>query len=106
MAQRRTYFGDVKPYAVPGSLAALQGPSSGIITLPLWVYWAPGERSFDVGTHIGAKQVYTAVLSEGALDEVCKMVNLQRLVQVWPTLVLPRRAQTLWEQRFPELKAG
>lgn len=106
MTQQRVHFGDIKPYAVPASLEALRGPSSGIVTLPMWVYWAPGERTFDVGTRSGAKRAYIAVLSEGVLDEVCEIVNAQRLTQLWDAMVIPRRAQALWEQRFPQLVGG
>ena len=103
MTQQRVRFGEIKPYAVPESLTQLRGPSSGRVTLPMWVCWAPGDRTFDVGTRIGAKQAYTAVLSEGVLDEVCEYVNAQRLIQLWGSLLLPRRAAAQWEQAFPEL---
>lgn len=106
MTQQRMYFREIKPYAVPDSLEALRGPSSGLVTLPMWVYWAPGERTFDVGTRSGAKRAYVAVLSEGVLDEVCEVVNAQRLKQLWDAMVIPRRARALWEQQFPELVTG
>jgi len=28
----------------------------------------------------------------------------ERLVEVWPELLLPRRARELWETRFPRLR--
>ena len=103
MTQQRVRFGDIKPYAVPESLAQLRGPASGCVTLPMWVCWAPGDRTFDVGTWTGAKQAYTSVLSEGVVDEVCEFVNAQRLLELWSSLVLPRRTAAQWEQAFPEL---
>lgn len=106
MTQQRTFFGEIKPYAVPDSLEALGGPDSGMVTLPAWVYWAPGQRTFDVGTRSGAKRASIAVLSEGVLDEVCEVVNAQRLRQLWDAIVIPRRSRALWEQRFPELAGG
>lgn len=100
---QRVFFGDVKPYAVPDSLEELRGPYEGAVNLPMWVYWAPGSRSFRVDDPDQAEMAYIAVLSEGILTDVCEFVNAQRLRSLWGQMVLPRRARAEWEQRFPEL---
>lgn len=68
VSDQRVRFGDSKVFAVPESLEALHGPADGAVTLSEWVYWAPGDATFDVGTDLGANMAYTAVLSEGDLD--------------------------------------
>lgn len=103
MSDDRVFLRDVKPYAVPESLDELQGPATGVVELPLSIYWAPGEHTADVGTDDGAWITYVSALSEGRLEEIVRLVNAERLRQVWGQLLLPRRVVTLWESRFPEL---
>ncbi|MDR1185230.1 MAG: hypothetical protein LBK67_10625, partial [Coriobacteriales bacterium] len=37
----RAHFGDTKPYYAPNNLNSLNGPDSGMIQLPLNIYWGP-----------------------------------------------------------------
>ena len=47
MTEPHVLFSDVVPYEVPSSLYALQGPSGGIVTLPLHVWCGPAP-TFDL----------------------------------------------------------
>ena len=105
-SDQRLRFGASKIFAVPESLDALRGPANGPVTLSEWVYWAPGNETFDVGTDLGANMAYTAVLSEGELEDVCQVVNADRLREIWWNLVLPTRCHARWLRAFPELEAG
>ncbi len=102
VSDQRRRFGDAKVFAVPDSLDALRGPANGPVTLSEWVYWAPGDATFDVGTDLGVNMAYTAVLSEGELDDVCNVVNAGRLREIWSNLLLPTRCHARWLEAFPE----
>lgn len=99
----RVRFRDIKPYAAPDSLDELRGPSSGVIRLPHHIRWAPGERSYDVGSFPDAQVVYQAVLAEGTVAEQRQLLNASRLIEIWPRLNLDQRVVELWEGRFPQL---
>lgn len=99
----RWFLRDRKPYDLPVSLDMLHGPSFGMVELPKSIYWAPGSRVMDLDTHAGLFRTYVSALSEGTTDEICALVNAERLRASWRTLVLPRRVEALWENRFPEL---
>ncbi len=103
VAEERVFFRDVKPYAVVDTLAALRGPAGGMVRLPHWVLWTPGGQDVDLDTPGGVGLAYRAVLAEGSVDDIVRVVNRDRLIQVWDTLLLPRRVRSLWEARFAEL---
>ncbi|QPL04599.1 MULTISPECIES: transcriptional regulator [Actinomyces] len=104
--QRRMFFSDVKPYEVPEKSDDLKGPASGVVHLPHRVLWAPGNGRIDLDAEGGVGLAYRAVLAEGTVEDQTAVVNWDRLVEVWPELLLPHRVRRLWEERFPELRAG
>lgn len=104
MTEQGVRFGDTKIFAVPESMDDLRGPAEGPVTLSAWVYWAPGDSTFDVGTPLGAEMAYTAVLSEVDACEICQVVNADRLREVWTDLILPTRCHERWVQAFPDLE--
>lgn len=106
VTDQQVRFGDSKVFAVPDSLEALHGPAGGPVTLSEWVYWAPGDATFDVGTDLGVNMAYTAVLSEGDLEDICQVVNAGRLREIWSDLVLPVRCHARWVRAFPELEVS
>jgi hypothetical protein len=102
----RVFFRDVKPYEAPEDLAQLRGPSTGLLTLPGRVYWAP-EPVIDLDVRDGSEnRAYRAVIAEGSAKDQIELLNRGLLVELWPRLVLPRRVRELWETRFPELTAA
>ncbi|RRD06306.1 transcriptional regulator [Arachnia propionica] len=104
--EARVHFRDIKPYAVPKSLADLRGPRNGLVELRHSVLWAPGSRHIDLEEPGGVGLAYRAVISEGTVADQIAVLNKERLIEVWSVLLLPRRAKDLWEERFPELCQG
>lgn len=100
----RVLYQDIKPYDVAESLGTLHGPSSGVLTLPLDVYWGPGP-DVDLDTLSGVGKAYQAILREGASDGQEALLNRDVLLRTWDELLLPVRERSLWESRFPELTA-
>jgi excisionase family DNA binding protein len=100
--QRR--YADHRPYPdPPARLADLNGPTSGVVELPITIDWGP-RRRYDLGTDADRRIVYERVLREaGDAEEVGRYVNGAVLVDVWSRLWLPQRVRRAWEQRFPEL---
>lgn len=104
MSQTRLRFRDLKPYEAPESLLELNGPRTGLVTLPLRIRWVPGDRTYDVDNDAQAQIVYQAVLAEGTAADQRSFLNAQRLIELWPTLHLDQRVVELWQGRFGGLR--
>lgn len=102
----RTRLSDVKPYSVPRSLDDLRGPSSGTITLPKALLWAPGGGDVPLSTRGNVKLAYQAIISEGTVEQQCRYLNKALLTSVWPHLSVPAQAARQWQERFPELRGN
>lgn len=100
----RVHFRDIKPYAVVDSLDQLQGPVGGVVELSHSVLWAPGGGRVDLDEPGGLGLAYRAVLNEGTVEDLVRVIHCDRLVAAWPELMLPFRVRELWESRFPELR--
>ena len=105
-AEERVYFRDIKPYAVVDGLDRLRGPADGVLELPHSVLWAPGGGRIDLDRPGELRLAYRAVLNEGSIDDLERLLNRDRLVAVWSDLLLPLRVLELWESRFPELRTS
>lgn len=102
----RVYFRDIKPYEVVDGLDQLRGPAGGVLELPHSVLWAPGGGRVDLDRPGELRLAYRAVLNEGSIDDLERVLNRDRLVAVWLDLLLPFRVLELWEFRFPELRTS
>ena len=101
----RVLYQDVIPYEMPSSLAALHGPTEGVVALPLTVYWGP-DATADLSTPDGVEKVYENLIREGTNDLQEALLNVGLPSRVcWPQLRLPKRCRDSWEARFPELAA-
>lgn len=100
----RVFFRDIKPYEAPDDLSELHGPAGGVVELSHSVLWAPGGGRVNLDEPGGIQMAYQALLSEGAVADQVAGLNRDRLIEVWPELMLPRRVRELWEGRFPELR--
>jgi hypothetical protein len=98
-----TRIADTKVYHVPDSLDDLRGPATGVLRLPLSLFWGP-VHSFDIGDDGLAQIVYQAVINEGTKEDLSTYLNRNLLIDLWPRLSLPWRVYDLWESRFPELR--
>jgi hypothetical protein len=100
---RRVFFRDVKLYEVPESLDDLRGPAGGVVELSHSVLWAPGGGGVDLDEPGGTAMAYQGVLAEGTVEDQVSILNRDRLIAVWPDLMLPLRVRQMWEGQFPEL---
>jgi hypothetical protein len=94
----------LRPVVVPARLDDLHGPASGVVDLPVRLYWS-GSRRFDVADLNQAADMYEAVLDVATtVDDLIGYLNADLLVRVWPVLGLSRTKQGMWEDRFPVLR--
>lgn len=97
----------LRPAIVPGSLDDLKGPRSGVVELPLTLFWSLPDRRFDLGDRCRAVDMYLAVL-DAARDtaDLAAYLNRDLLADLWPDLHLTRAKRAPWEARFSELRPG
>jgi hypothetical protein len=89
---------------VPSSLEDLCGPSSGVVELPVEVYWSGAPR-FDLADPHEAAAMCDAVLDVAAtVDVLAQYLNADLLRRVWPILSMDRTKRDAWEGQFPELR--
>lgn len=98
-------YGDRKPYVVADTLAALRGPTRGVVTLPHHLDWS-GHAEYDLSRPARLAAMYKTVLTEAStVDELNTWLDQALLTRLWPTLWLPPPLRRRWEERFPELAA-
>jgi hypothetical protein len=98
-------YGDRRPYVVPDDLVELRGPTSGTVTLPHRLDWS-GRPTYDLDRTARLASMYKVVLNEaGSVQDLRDWLDRRLLIELWPTLWLPPRLRSLWENRFPELAA-
>ena len=94
----------LRPVIVPSSLDDLCGPASGLVELPVEVYWS-GSPQFDLADPHEAAAMCDAVLDTAAtVDVLARYLNADVLMRVWPVLGMERAKRDEWERRFPELR--
>ncbi|GGL99028.1 hypothetical protein GCM10012279_15540 [Micromonospora yangpuensis] len=98
-------YGDRKPYVVAESLAALGGPTGGVVSLPRHLDWS-GHAEYDLSRPGRLASMYKVVLAEaGTVGDLNRWLNADLLLQLWPSLWLPPQLRRRWEETFPELAA-
>lgn len=96
-------YGDRKPYVVADTLAALTGPTHGVVSLPPHLDWS-GHADYDLSRPARVAGMYKVVLTEaGTVEDLCTWLDGDILLRLWPTLWLPPQLRRRWEERFPEL---
>ena len=92
---------------VASSLADLRGPTTGVIELPLWLFWSSPGHAFDLDDPDMRVWLYQTVLREAARpDDLTAFLDGDTLIGLWPTLYLPRGVRRAWEDRHPVLRAA
>ncbi len=84
---------------LPQGLAELRGPMTGVIRLPLGLYWsgvAPESVEWDLSRPSRRARLYELVLREGGLDDLRELVNGAELVRLWDGLWLPATVRAAW----------
>jgi hypothetical protein len=98
-------YGDRKPYVAAETLAALRGPTAGVVTLPHHLDWS-GHAEYDLSRPGRLASMYKAVLTEAStVEDLHTWLDGDLLTRLWPTLWLPPQLRRRWEERFPELAA-
>jgi hypothetical protein len=89
---------------VAGDLASLRGPASGMVELPLRLFWSAPDRRFDLDDPAELRSMYEKVLRAAIReDELADYLNGGKLAEVWPELFLPGSVRRAWEERHPVL---
>jgi hypothetical protein len=70
------------------------------------VLWAPGGGLVDLDRPGTLRMAYRAVLNEGTVEDLVRVLNRDVLIAVWPELLLPLQVMSMWESRFPELRSS
>lgn len=99
--------GDANAYApsfvVADSLDDLRGPATGTVELPNRLLWNP-SRPFDLSEEQRRRSLIRIVLREArSQQDLADFIDRGSLVDLWPSLGLPRRIAAAWEAKFPEL---
>jgi prevent-host-death family protein len=95
-----------RPPLVAISLSDLRGPVSGVVELPLRLFWSAPDRTFDLAKPSMVKALYEIVLREATRQEdLATYLNDEMLKAVWPELFLPKGVRHAWEERYPALRA-
>ncbi|MFG3295266.1 hypothetical protein ACGF3G_41530 [Streptomyces sp. NPDC048179] len=89
---------------LPESLDELQGPTHGVVELPLHMAWS-GMTSYDLGKPRQRMGLYRTVLHEGLRDDLPRYLNQDLLLHLWPVLrkLVGRTVRAVWEDAFPQL---
>jgi hypothetical protein len=94
----------LRPVIMPASLGDLCGPTSGVVELPVRLYWS-GSRQFDLADPHQAADVCEAILDTAATaDDITRYLNADLLIRVWPVLGMSRAKRDAWESQFPVLR--
>jgi hypothetical protein len=89
---------------VPASLDDLRGPASGVVELPVRLYWS-GSRQFDLADPHQVADMCEAVLDAAATTgDITCYLNAGLLIRAWPVLGMSRLKRDAWESRFPVLR--
>jgi hypothetical protein len=96
---------DVRPYTVPASLHELNGPTSGVVELPVSLDWSQ-QHCYDLGIDKDRRRLYETVIREAdEPTDLHRFLNAGVLVHLWPSLWLPVRVRSLWQDKFPQLRS-
>jgi hypothetical protein len=88
-------------------LADLAGPVTGMVELPLRLFWSGTSRVFDLSDQGTRQWVYETVLAEAAsAEDLTGFLNGRELTAMWPRLFVPRGVRAAWEEAHPVLRAA
>lgn len=92
-----------RPIVVVDDLKRLQGPSSGVVALPITLDWTP-RRRYDLASETAQRSLYQVVLREAhSEDGIETYLNADLLRRLWGALTLPRAVREFWEAQHPIL---
>jgi hypothetical protein len=92
-----------RPYTLPESVAELDGPITGTLTLPRSIDWGP-RYTYDPSDHADLVPMYERIIREAqTLEDLRAYLHGPTLRRPWPSLFLPAEARAAWVTQFPEL---
>ncbi len=101
--------GWVRDVELPRSLDELRGPTSGVVRLPLRMYWSgphPQSVEWDLADPSRRARLYEIVLREGELDDVRRLVDGGELVRLWDRLFLPGWLREPWARLIEQTRSA
>ena len=95
-----------RPVLVAVSLADLRGPVSGVVELPLHLFWSAADGRFSLDDPAERREVYQIVLGEARQPgDLAAFLNSGILAALWPGMFLPGPVRQAWEDQHPALRA-
>ncbi|MHB8463316.1 MAG: hypothetical protein ACYDD7_00580 [Acidimicrobiales bacterium] len=84
-----------RPLAIPDDVD--QAPkATGVVELPLHVYWSGSRRTWDLRERTQLARVYELVMTEGTDEDVRRFIRVDELITLWPDLYLPAYVCQAW----------
>jgi hypothetical protein len=84
----------------------LRGPVTGLVELPLRLFWSGADATFDLDDPGTRQWVYETVLQEASRPEdLTSYLDGQTLIALWPKLFVPKGVRRAWEDEHPVLRA-
>lgn len=102
-SEPRLRFRDVKVYETVSALDQLRGPATGVVTLPVELFWS-GDPRFDLEHPAERDYLYQSVLAAGTAEEISRYLNRDLLLKIWPRLPLDARLVETWHCAHPGLE--
>ena len=90
-------------FQVVSDLAALAGPDSGVVELPVYLVDAELGPQVDLSIAWQRVSLYRRVLVDGSESDQAALLNRGLLRELWPQRLAPSQILRVWEGRFPEL---
>ena len=95
-----------RPVLVIDNLADLRGPVTGLVELPLRLFWSLPDHRFDLDEPDLRRWYYETVLREATRPaDLAAYLDGETLVSLWPELYLPKGVRRGWENHHPALRA-
>ncbi|MEW2493793.1 hypothetical protein AB0942_09625 [Streptomyces nodosus] len=92
-------------FGVVASLDDLEGPSSGLVEVPARLADRELSGHADLGNAWQRLQLYRRLLLTGTAEQQRRLLNRERLQQIWPQRIGPPALLRTWENRFPQLRS-
>ena len=94
-----------RPVALPDDMDSVDRvPETGLVDLPLHVFWSGPGRRWDLDDKRQKAQVYELVLTEGTEEDVRRFIDVDELVRLWPDLWLPSYVRKAWSVHLRSLR--
>lgn len=92
---------------VAADLGGLRGPVTGVVELPLRLFWSLPDHKFDLDDADTRRWYYETVLREASRpDDLAAFLDGATLTRLWPELYLPKGVRRAWEEQHPALRAA